>query len=93
MRYEMSEQDEDIQIEVHQTGEHTPQLLASLQDCQEGRCTCPTDQYERLEDMTLKTGADELTIRLRPHAGQRFDSGRLQACLDYTLDQAEGGTE
>ena len=93
MRYEISERAEDVEIQVHETGEHASQLLASLQDCQEGRCTCPTDQYDRLEEMTVQTGVDELTIRLRPNTGQRFDTDQLQHCLQYTLDQARRSTD
>lgn len=93
MRYEISEQDTDVQIQIHQPGEHTPRLLASLQDCRAGRCSCPTDQYDRLEDMTVQTGVDQLTVRLRPNPGQQVDTDQLQACLDYTLDQAEHNTE
>jgi hypothetical protein len=93
MRYEISEQGKHVQIQIHQTGEHTPRLVASLQDCREGRCSCPTDQYDRLEDMTVQTGVDQLTVRLHPKPGQRLDTDQLQACLDYTLDQAEHSTE
>ncbi len=89
MRYQITEHDDDVEIRVEQTGKHTPQLLASLQDCQHGRCGCPTDQYQRLEDITIHTDPDELTIRLHPHQGQRLDTGDLQACLDYTITQTQ----
>jgi hypothetical protein len=74
---------------VHQTGEHTRQLLASLQDCQQGRCGCPTEEYERLEGMTIHTDFDELTIRIHPRTGLRLDTGKLQACLDFTITEAQ----
>jgi hypothetical protein len=44
----------------------TPQVLASLRHCQHGRCGCLTDQYDRLEDMTIHTNSDNLTLRLHP---------------------------
>ena len=89
MRYQITEHDAGIEIQVHQSGEHAPQLLASLRDCQQGRCGCPTDQYDRLEDMAVQTDTDDVTIRLHPRAGQRFDPEQLQVCLDYTLAQAD----
>jgi hypothetical protein len=89
MHYEITEhEDHDVEIQVHETGEHSAHLLASLQDCQHGRCDCPTDQYERLEDMAIHTNADQLTIRLHPRDGQRLDTGALQACMDYTITDA-----
>lgn len=93
MRYEITEHQDDVEIRVRETGEHAPQLLDSLQGCQQGRCGCPTDQYERLEQMTIRTEIDELTIRLHPREGQRLDTGELQACMDYTLNEAQHDTE
>lgn len=93
VRYEITEHEPEVEVHIHQTGERTPQLMASLQDCQQGRCGCPTDQYDRLEDMTIHTDLDQLTIRLRPRTGQHLDTEQLQNCLDYTLEQAEQGAE
>lgn len=89
MRYQITERNDDVEIRIQQTADHAPAVLASLQDCQQGRCGCPTDQYDRLENMAIQTGADELTIRLHPHDGQRFDTTEIQACLDYTITQAQ----
>ena len=93
MRYRITEHDADIEIHVHETGEHSRQLFASLQACQEGRCGCPTDQYDRLEDMAVQTDLDEVTIRLHPRAGQRFAPEQLQVCLDYTLAQVDDNAD
>ncbi len=93
MRYGITERGEDVEIRLRQTGGHTPRLLASFQDCQQGRCGCPTDQYDRLENMTVHTGADDLAIQLRPRAGERLDIGQLQECLDYTIAEAERDTD
>ncbi|HEY3089769.1 MAG TPA: hypothetical protein VGJ59_17095 [Jatrophihabitantaceae bacterium] len=93
MRYELTEHHDDVEIRVWETGEHAPQLLDSLHDCQHGRCGCRTDQYERLEEMTIRTDVDELTIRLHRRDGQRLDTGELQACLDYTINEAQHDTE
>lgn len=93
MRYEITEFDDDVEIQVQQIGAHASRVLASLQDCQQGRCGCPTDQYDRLADMTVHTDADRLTIRLHPYDGQHFDTGQLQTCVDYTLEQARHDTQ
>ena len=79
MRYELTEQDGDVEIRVQQTAGRTPQVLASLRDCRHGRCRYATDQYDRLEDMTIHTHPDVLTIRLHPRRGQHFDTDELQS--------------
>jgi hypothetical protein len=47
MRYDITEDGEAVEIHVQDTGERAPQVLASLQECQEGRCGCPTDAMRR----------------------------------------------
>lgn len=89
MRYSISDDGDDVEIRVQETGEHTPQLLASLRQCQDGNCGCPTDQYDRLADMSVDVAGDEVAIRLRPRSGERLDVGQLQDCLDYTLAQSQ----
>ena len=89
MRYEITEQDAAVQIQVHHTAGRTPQLLAAMQDCQEGRCGCPTDQYDRLAAMDVAATDDEVTVRLQPQPGERLDPDELRACLNYTLAHTE----
>ncbi len=89
MRYEVTEQDSTVQIQVRHTAGRTEQLLASMQDCQEGRCSCPTDRYDRLAAMAVTVGDDEVTVRLEPQPGEHLDPDELRACLDYTLAHTE----
>ena len=85
MRYAIDEHGKTVEIRISGAVGHEPELLESLQDCQSGRCGCPTDQYDRLAGMDVETGGGEVTIRLQPLPGQRLDAALLRACLDYTL--------
>ncbi len=89
MRYSITGAGEDVEIRVQETGNHAPQLLASLQECREGRCGCPTDQYDRLADMAIQVDGDEVAVRLRPRDDETLDVNQLQACLDYTVAEAQ----
>ena len=40
MRYNITQDGEVVEIHVQDAGERAPQVLASLQECQEGRCGC-----------------------------------------------------
>jgi len=88
MRYDITEDGEAVEILVHDAGGRAPQVLASLQSCQEGRCGCPTDQYDRLESIEVGGGDGELTIHLTPRPGEHLDPDALRACMDYTLESA-----
>lgn len=90
MRYRITE-DARAAVEIHVIAdlEHQPQLLESLAQCQSGNCSCPTDQYERLETMHVQADGENLRLRLVPRPGQRFDTAELRACLDYTAAQVD----
>ena len=90
MRYRITE-DAGAAVEIHVIAdpEHQPQLLESLARCQSGHCGCPTDQYERLEEMHVQAKGEDVRIHLEPRLGQRFDTEELRACLDYTTAQID----
>jgi hypothetical protein len=91
MPYEITEHEHDIHIRV-EADDRAPQLLAAMQECQEGRCTCPTDQYDRLDGMTIEPGADVITVTLHPRDGQHLDVEPLSRCLDYSIEKAGQAT-
>jgi hypothetical protein len=88
MRYNITEDGEAVEIHVHDTGERSPQVLASLEECQEGRCGCPIDQYDRLASIEVGGGDGELIVHLTPRPGEHLDPDALRACMDYTLESA-----
>ena len=81
MRYNITEDGEAVEIHVQDAGERAPQVLASLPECQGGRCGCPTST-------TDARALDELTVHLTPRPGEHLDPDALRACMDYTLGSA-----
>ena len=61
--------DDEVTIDLVDTTDRAPQVLEALQECQEGRCRCPTDQYERLAGMDIATRGGAIRVRLRPRGG------------------------
>ena len=88
MRYRITEDaGATVHIDVVADPEQQPKLLESLAECQSGHCSCPTDQYERLENMDVQASGEGVHIRLEPRLGQRLDTDELRACLEYTSTQ------
>jgi hypothetical protein len=81
--------DDEVTIDLVDTADRAPQVLEALQECQEGRCRCPTDQYERLAGMDIATRGGAMRVRLRPRAGVRLEMDALRLCLEYTVQRAE----
>jgi hypothetical protein len=87
--YEIADDGSQVEIRMRTTAEQEPRVIASLHDCASGTCGCPTDQYDRLESMDVKTGGGNITVRLQPLPGEHLDTDEIRACLDYTLTQTE----
>lgn len=89
-RYAIDQDAEGLTILVTETGVGKDRLLAELQNCQEGRCDCPTNEYDKVESLSVETdGGDDITMRLVPKPGQRFDESEIDTCLQHTVAKTE----
>ena len=91
--YRIREEDAAVSIELADVQGKQDELLQAFRECQTGQCSCPTDQYEKVAAMQLDSDEHQITIRLHPLAGERFDTGEIAACLDYTIAQTEKPTK
>jgi hypothetical protein len=86
-KYELREDEASVSIEVSGVGEERQEreLLEAFDECRSGRCTCPTDQYDKLASMQVEHGDRAITLKLEPKPGERFDTAQLQTCLEHTI--------
>jgi hypothetical protein len=45
-QYKISNESSAVSIELTGVGGHQKELLEAFQGCQEGTCSCPTDEYQ-----------------------------------------------
>jgi hypothetical protein len=90
MKYRINDDQDRIVIQVGELGDDQGQILDAFQACQEGRCTCPTDEYKKLESLEIQPGEDSVTLELTPRQGLQLDPGEIERCLDHTREQIEG---
>lgn len=89
MEYRIREKREDVAITV--TDVSAPQqdaVLAALQECSEGRCSCPTQQYGKVESLKIDRSDAGVVVAMKLKAGETIDRSDIEKCLDYTLDKA-----
>lgn len=85
-RYTIDQSDDGVTISVTETGPGGDRLLAAFQECQEGRCDCPTDEYEKVSALSVESvGNDAITMRLVAKSGEQFNESEIDACLQHTL--------
>ena len=73
-----------LTVEVSDIEGKEEELLADFQACREGRCACPTDEYQKLESLNIDESAGKVSLRLKGKSGRIFDEAEIEKCLDHT---------
>lgn len=91
MKYqiETTKDETEIQISNVDTAEEQRQLLDAFQDCQNGTCSCPTNEYQKLEKMEIREGNGLIVLNLKPKVGQELDQSEIARCIEYTKSKVE----
>lgn len=87
MTYKLFKQPTGLDIHILETKGQEQELLAAFQLCQEGRCACPTDEYQKLERLEIRPERDRIVLHLTPKAEATLDTDAISRCLDFTFEQ------
>ena len=88
MNYHIKETTDGLEIIVEKIDGHQQEiLLAAFQSCQQGQCSCPTNEYTKLETLEISAEARRIHLRLQAQAGQQFSWAEIEKCLAYTMEQ------
>ena len=89
MKYKIKPREDGLIIEVREAEGQQAELLKAFQACQAGRCTCPTQEYEKLADLEIEKQADAIQLQLTAKDGQTFNQAEIDKCLQHTAAQAK----
>ena len=84
MKFKISKKAKDVEIKVGGVEGQEQQLLDAFQECKEGRCTCPTQEYQKLDALQIEHANGEISLRLKPKEGTEFDQAEIERCLEHT---------
>ncbi len=73
-----------IQIDVTGIEDKKDQLLEAFTECSEGRCTCPTQEYQKVESLDIIPGDDTIQLSIKAKDEQKIDTAEIEKCLEYT---------
>ncbi len=73
-----------IEIDIKQVEDKKDQLLEAFQECQDGRCTCHTEEYKKVESLHIDAGADSIKLSIKSKPEQVIDTAEIEKCLEYT---------
>jgi hypothetical protein len=80
---------EGVSVVITEVAGRQAELLEAFQGCQSGTCTCPTDEYGKVNGMEIGATDDEIALRLRAKPGAKLDAHEIATCLDHTIAQTE----
>ena len=89
MKYRINENDDGLDISVDNIKVKKDMLLEAFQECQEGRCSCPTEEYKKLDQMEIDHNGESIHLRLKPKHGVKMDKEEINRCLQYTANRVE----
>jgi hypothetical protein len=82
-----------VEIEIEDLQGKTQELTEAFQECTEGRCTCPTQEYEKVETLEI-AGTDHLIkMSIKVKENQEIDPQEIEKCIEYTRQRIFEGKE
>jgi hypothetical protein len=88
MKYNIDENEAGIAIRIDDVKGKKDKLLQAFKECQEGRCSCPTEEYKKLDSLKIEHGDETIELHLTAKQGTKIDKAEINKCLDYTAERA-----
>ena len=87
MKSKITKNKTGIEINITDLNGEKEKLLEAFQECSEGRCTCPTQEYEKVETLNI-TGTDKLIqLSIKSKENTIINTNEIKKCLEYTKDK------
>lgn len=87
MEAKIEKAEQGIKIEVASLEGKKEQLLEAFQECREGRCTCPTQEYQKVEKLEITDADDTIQLSITAKDDQEIDLTEIEKCLEYTKNR------
>ena len=88
MKHKINETESGLDISIVVKEDKKKELLEAFQECQEGRCSCPTEEYKKLESLEIKHNDEKIELHLKSKDGSKLDKTEINKCLEYTEKRA-----
>jgi len=84
MKTKITDKKDGVEIQVGEIGEGSDELLAAFKECQEGKCSCPSQEYEKVKSLSVEQSKEGITLSVKAKAGQQIDIAEIEKCLEHT---------
>jgi hypothetical protein len=89
LKYSIKGDGSNVKITVKEVGNKEADLMKELNECAEGRCSYPTPQYPKVQEMQIASGADQVVVTLTAKPGETIDQADINKCLEHTARKVQ----
>ena len=89
MKYKIDTNDGGLDISINDVKSKKKELLEAFQECKEGRCSCPTEEYKKLESLQIEEDENNIKLHLKSKNGEELDKEEITKCIEYTENRAK----
>lgn len=93
MKYKIDENENGLDISINEIKDKKEKLLEAFQECQQGRCSCPTEEYKKLDSLEIDDSDENIKLRLKSKYGSKIDKEEINKCMEYTKNRVKQNNE
>jgi len=87
MKSKITTKENGIDIDITEVEGKKEELLEAFQECSEGRCSCPTQEYQKVETMNVLDAQGTIQLSIKSKANEVIDTKEIEKCLEYTKNK------
>ena len=84
MKSKITKNENGIDIDITDVEGKKEKLIEAFQECSEGRCTCPTQEYEKVEKLDIIDAENSIQLSIKSKVDETIDTKEIERCLEYT---------
>lgn len=88
MKYKIINHKGDINIHVSDIKANEEHLHKAFQRCKEGKCSCPTQEYEKVKSFQITNSNESIQLSIKTKDGEKIDIKEIEKCLAHSIEQA-----
>lgn len=86
VNYKIENQNENLNIYITDIKKGKEKILEKFNQCKEGNCSCPTDQYAKIKDLDILNQDEKISIKLKPKVNENFNKKEIEECVNFTIN-------
>ena len=63
------------------------ELLEAFNECSEGHCTCPTQEYKKIETFNIVDSEEKIQLSIISRENEVIDTKEIEKCLEHTKNK------